>query len=62
MQFLLIVIISLVALGIVAAIFSAGDKDDLIVQKEGDCASCTSITECKLADLKDEVRKKKEEK
>lgn len=62
MQFLLIVIISLVALGIVAAIFSAGDKDDPIVQKEGDCASCTSRTECKLADLKDEVRKKKEEK
>ena len=62
MDFLLIVIISLVVLGAVAALFSIGGKDEPIVQKEGDCASCTSRTECKLADLKDEVRKKKEEK
>ena len=62
MQFLLIVVISLVVLGIIAAIASIGSTDDPIVQKEGDCASCTSKTDCKLKDLKEEVRRKKEEK
>ena len=62
MQFLLIVVISLVVLGIIAAIASIGSTDDPIVQKEGDCASCTSSTDCKLKDLKEEVRRKKEEK
>ena len=61
MQFLLIVIISLVALGAVAALFSIGGKDEPIVTKEGDCASCTSRSECKLVELKDDVRRKKEE-
>ena len=61
MDFLLIVIISLVALGAVAALFSIGGKDEPIVTKEGDCASCTSRVDCKLAELKDEVRRKKEE-
>jgi tetratricopeptide (TPR) repeat protein len=61
MDFLLIVIISLVALGAVAALFSIGGKDEPIVTKEGDCASCTSRSECKLAELKDDVRRKKEE-
>ena len=62
MQFLLIVVISLVVLGIIAAIASIGSTDEPIVQKEGDCASCTSKTDCKLAELKEEVRKKREEK
>ena len=62
MSFLLIVIISLVALGVVAAIFSIGSTDDPIVTKEGDCSSCSSRDECKLADLKKEVKRKKEEK
>ena len=62
MQFLLIVVISLVVLGIIAAIASIGSTDEPIVQKEGDCASCTSKTDCKLKDLKEEVRKRKEEK
>ena len=62
MQFLLIVVISLVVLGIIAAIASIGSTDEPIVQKEGDCASCTSKTDCKLAELKEEVRRKKEEK
>lgn len=53
MQFLLIVFISLVVLGAIAAIFSIGDKDEPIVTKEGDCASCTSRSECKLAELKE---------
>ena len=60
MQFLLIVVISLVVLGAVAALFSIGSTDEPIVQREGDCASCTSKTDCKLAELKEEVRKNKE--
>ena len=61
MDFLLIVVISLVALGAVAALFSIGGKDEPIVTKEGDCASCTSRVDCKLAELKEDVRRKKEE-
>ena len=61
MQFLLIVIISLVALGAIAALFSIGGKDEPIVTKEGDCASCSSRSECKLVELKEDVRRKKEE-
>ena len=56
MQFLLIVVISLVVLGIIAAIASRGSTDEPIVQKEGDCGSCSSRAECKLADLKDGTR------
>ena len=61
MQFLLIVVISLGALGAIAAIFSIGGNDEPIVTKEGDCASCSSRTECKLAELKEEGRRKREE-
>ena len=59
MQFLLIVVISLVVLGIIAAIASYGSTDDPIVQKEGDCASCSN-TDCKLKDLKEEIKEKQE--
>ena len=62
MDFLLIVIGSLVVLGIVAAILSRGGNDEPVVRNDGDCASCSSRTECKLADLKEEGRRKKEEK
>ena len=62
MQFLLIVIISLVALGAIAAIFSIGSSDEPIVNKEDGCASCTSRKDCKLVELKEESRRKKEEK
>ena len=61
MSFLLIVIISLVALGAVAAIFSIGGKDEPIIKDEGDCGACSSRSECKLAELKEEGRKKKKE-
>ena len=57
MDFLLIVVISLVVLGAIAALFSIGGKDEPIVTKEGDCASCTSRSECKLAELKEDVRR-----
>ena len=56
MQFLLIVVIALVVLGAVAALFSMGGKDEPIVTKEGDCASCSSRTECKLAEVVDKRR------
>ena len=62
MDFLLIVIISLVALGAIAAIFSIGSSDEPIVNKEDGCASCTSRKDCKLVELKEESRRKKEEK
>ena len=39
MQFLLIVVISLVVLGAIAALFSIGGKDEPIVTKEGDCVN-----------------------
>ena len=57
MSFLLIAVISLVALGAIAAIFSIGGKDEPVVMKEGDCASCSSRSECKLADIADKSRK-----
>ena len=57
MQFLLIVVISLLVLGAVAALFSMGGKDEPIVTKEGDCASCTSRSECKLAEIVDKSKK-----
>ena len=60
MSFLLIVVVSLVALGVIAAIFSIGSTDEPIQQKEGDCTSCSSRTDCKLADLKEDIRRKKE--
>ena len=57
MSFLLIVIISLAALGVIAAIFSIGDKDEPIHQPEGDCGTCSSRSECKLADLVEKGKK-----
>ncbi len=57
MQFLLIVIISLIVLGVIAAIFSAGSDDEPIVHKEDGCASCSSRDECKLADVAKKSRK-----
>ncbi|MBQ4387828.1 MAG: tetratricopeptide repeat protein [Prevotella sp.] len=60
MSFLLIVVVSLVALGAIAAIYSIGGTDEPIVQKEGDCGSCSSRADCKLADLKEDIRRKKE--
>ncbi len=56
MDFLFIVIGLLVLLGIVAAILSRGDNEP-VVQKEGDCGSCSSRAECKLADLVEKGKK-----
>lgn len=57
MSFALIVIGSLVALGMIAALLSRGSGDEPIVQKEGDCGSCGSRAECKLADLVEKGKK-----
>lgn len=61
MAFALIIIGSIVVLGIVAALLSWGDKDEPVVKAEGNCSSCSSRSECKLADLKEEGQRKKEE-
>ena len=61
MSFLLIVVISLIALGAVAAIFSTGGDDEPVKQVGSGCGDCTSRNECKLAELKEEGRRKKEE-
>ena len=63
MGFLLIVVGSLVVLGIVAAIFSGGDNEPVHpADDDGNCSSCSSRSDCKLADLKEQSRKRKEEK
>ena len=52
MSFLLIVIISLIALGVIAAIFSRGDNEPVMpADGEENCASCSSRSECKLAEI-----------
>lgn len=61
MSFLLIVIISLIVLGVVAAIFSGGDNEPVQPEEEGNCTSCSSRSECKLAELKEKGQKRKEE-
>lgn len=61
MTFALIIIGSIVALGVIAALLSWGDKDEPIIKSEGDCGSCSSRAECKLADLKEKGKRKKEE-
>lgn len=62
MLFALIIIGSIVVLGLIAALFSWGDKDEPIVQKEGDCASCTSRSDCKLVEVMERRRANDREK
>ena len=57
MSFLLIVVVSLVALGAVAALFSMGGSDEPVVKAEDGCASCGSRADCKLADLVEKGKK-----
>ena len=57
MQFLLIVTISLVVLGIIAAVASIGSTDEPIHQADDGCASCSSRSDCKLADIVDKSKK-----
>ncbi len=62
MSFLLIALAALVALGLLAALLSAGDSDAPVVRGQHDCASCTSHDDgsCKIACLMEEQRKRKE--
>ncbi len=53
MSFLLIVIISLAALGAVAALLSMGGNDEPVSAPDSGCGTCASRSECKLADLVD---------
>ena len=49
MSFLIITIASLLVLGLIAALASRGDNDEIVVSDN--CAGCTSRTECKLAEM-----------
>jgi hypothetical protein len=58
MSFALICIVSIVILGILAALFSLGSKEDPIVQGK-DCSTCSSMADgsCKIACLMEEKKK-----
>ena len=62
MTFFLIALAALIALGLLAALLSAGDSDEPVVRGSHDCASCTSHDDgsCKIACLMEEQRKRKE--
>ena len=49
MSFLIIAIVSLIVLGIIAAIASRGDDQEIVTADT--CAGCTGRAECKLADI-----------
>lgn len=62
MSFPVIAILAILALGILAALLSIGDKEEPIVKGAHDCASCSSHDDgsCKLACLMDEAKRRKE--
>lgn len=59
MNFVLIAVGAIVALGIVAALASMGGKDEPVVQGH-DCSTCASMTDgsCKIACLMEEKKKR----
>lgn len=59
MSFALVCLISIGLLGLVAALFSIGGKDEPIVQGN-DCSTCTSKDDgsCKIACLMEEKKRK----
>ncbi|MBQ7419385.1 MAG: tetratricopeptide repeat protein [Prevotella sp.] len=57
MEFALIIIGSIIILGIIAALCSWGDNDEPVVKDDGNCTSCSSRTDCKLADLVEKGKK-----
>lgn len=66
MQFIIICLLSLLGLGIVAAVASMltkGGTDEPIVEAH-DCASCSSVAtgECKIGCLLEEKRRKEQQK
>ena len=63
MSFLLIVVIALVVLGVVAAILSGGDNEPVVPSEDdGNCTSCSSRADCKLAELKKRKEEREERK
>ena len=54
MEFAIITIIALAALGVVAAVASHFDHDDDTITEARGCASCTGKEDCKLACLMEE--------
>ncbi|MBR2235963.1 MAG: hypothetical protein IJ892_13025 [Prevotella sp.] len=65
MQFVIICLLSLLALGVVAALasmFTKGGTDEPVVEAHGDCSTCSGVAtgECKIGCLLEEKRKKTE--
>ena len=65
MQFVIICIVSLLALGVIAAlasIFTKGGTDEPIAEAH-DCSTCSSVAsgECKIGCLLEEKRKRQQE-
>lgn len=58
MEFILIGTGALIVLGIIAALTSRGDNDEIVTNKDN-CASCTSKEECKLSCMMEEALKNK---
>ena len=54
MSFLVIAVVSLLILGIIAALTSRGSDDEIVVADN--CVGCTSKTDCKLADIIEKKR------
>ena len=63
MNFFLISIAAIGVLGLLAALFSWGDKDNEPVMPKGDCASCSSAADgsCQIACMMEEKRKKEQQ-
>ena len=62
MQFVVICLVSLLVLGVVAALasmFTKGGADEPVVEAHNDCSSCSSLAsgECKIGCLLEEKRK-----
>ena len=64
MEFALVCLIGLVALGVIAAIASYFQKGDDEVKEAHDCASCSAVAsgECKIGCLIEEKRRQKDNK
>lgn len=52
MTFVWIALAALAVLGVIAALASWGDTDNVVVISDGDCSACTGKADCKLAGLR----------
>lgn len=61
MEFILVCVLGIVALGVIAAIASRLQGGDDIVQEAHDCASCSAVAsgECKIGCLIEEKKRQK---